>query len=59
MIMKKKQNMVKRKLCYMDTDTFLVYIKTNDVYKDIPEGVGTIFDTSHYINYCLKEKLKD
>ena len=29
--------MVKRKLCYMDTDTFLVYIKTNDVYKDIPK----------------------
>ena len=44
----KKRNMVKRKLCYMDTDSFLVYIKTNDVYKDIPEGVGTRFDTSHY-----------
>ena len=44
----KKRNMVKRKLCYMDTDSFLVYIKTNDVYKDIAEGVGTRFDTSHY-----------
>ena len=32
----------------MDTDSFLVYIKTNDVYKDIAEGVGTRFDTSHY-----------
>ena len=32
----------------MDTDSFLVYIKTNDVQKDIPEGAGTRFDTSHY-----------
>ena len=22
-------------LCYMDTDSFIVYIKTDDIYKDI------------------------
>ena len=25
----------KTKLCYMDTDSFTVYIKTDDIYKDI------------------------
>ena len=25
----------KAKLCYMDTDSFIVYIKTDDIYKDI------------------------
>ena len=24
----------KAKLCYMDTGSFIVYIKTNDIYKD-------------------------
>ena len=23
------------KLCYLDTDSFIVYIKTEDIYKDI------------------------
>ena len=25
------------KLCYMDTDSFIMYIKTEDFYKDIAE----------------------
>ena len=25
------------KLCYMDTDSFMVYIKIDDIYKDIVE----------------------
>ena len=25
----------KVKLCYMDTDSFIVYPKTDDIYKDI------------------------
>ena len=25
----------KAKLCFMDTDSFIVYIKANDIYKDI------------------------
>ena len=38
----------KAKLYYMDTDSFLVYIKTDDIYKEIAEGVETKFDTSDY-----------
>ena len=38
----------KIKLCYMDTDSFIVYIKANYIYKDIEEGVQTRFDTSNY-----------
>ena len=38
----------KTKLCYMDTDSFVVSIKTDDIYKDIAEDVGTRFDTSNY-----------
>ena len=38
----------KTKLCYMDTDSFIVYIKTNYIYKDIAEDVKTRFDTSNY-----------
>ena len=38
----------KAKLCYMDTDSFIVYIKTDDLYKDITEDVETRFDNSNY-----------
>ena len=38
----------KAKLCYMDTDSFIVYIKTDDIYKDILEDVETRYDTSNY-----------
>ena len=36
------------KLCYMDTDSFIVHVKTNYIYKDIAEDVETRFDTSNY-----------
>ena len=36
------------KLCYMDTDSFIVHVKTDDIYKDIAEDVETGFDTSNY-----------
>ena len=36
------------KLYYMDTDSFIVYITTHDIYKDIAEDVETRFDTSNY-----------
>ena len=34
------------KKCYMDTDNFIVYIKTEDIYSDIAKDVETRFDTS-------------
>ena len=39
----------KARLCYMDTDSFVVNIKTKDLYKDIAENVKERFDTSNYI----------
>ena len=38
----------KVKLCYMDTDSFIVSIKTNDFYKDIANDVEKRFDTSNF-----------
>ena len=38
----------KAKLCYMDTGSLIVYIKTEEIYKDITKGVETRFDTSNY-----------
>ena len=35
------------KLCYMDTDSFIINIKTNDFYKDISKDVENRFDTSN------------
>ena len=36
------------KLCYMDTDKFIMHIKTQDFYKDIADDVEKIFNTSNY-----------
>ena len=36
------------KLCYMDTDSFIMNIKTEDFYKDIANDVEKRFDTSTY-----------
>ena len=36
------------KLCYMDTDNFIMDIKTNDFYKDIVDDVENRFDTTNY-----------
>ena len=38
----------KVKLCYIDTDSFIVNIKTEDFYKDIANDVEKRFDTSNY-----------
>ena len=32
----------------MDTDSFIINIKTDDIYEDTAEDVGTRFDTSNY-----------
>ena len=36
------------KLCYMDTDSFIIHIKTEDFYEDIADDVEKWFDTSNY-----------
>ena len=36
------------KLCYMDTDSFIMHIKTEDFYKEIANDVEKRFDTSNY-----------
>ena len=38
----------KARLCYMDTDSFVVNVKTKDFYKDISQDVNKRFDTSNY-----------
>ena len=32
----------------MDTDSFIVHVKTDDIYKDIAEDVETRFGTSNF-----------
>ena len=39
----------KAKLCYLDTDSFIIRIKTKNFYKDIANDVEKRFDTSNYI----------
>ena len=43
----------KVKLCYMDTDSFIVYIKIEGIYKYIAEDVESRFDTSSYELECI------
>ena len=33
------------RLCYMDTDSFIFYVKTDNIYKDIAEDIEIRFDT--------------
>ena len=48
----------KAKLCYMDTDSFGVYIKTEDIWVDIAKDFETRFHTLNYEldRSFLKEK---
>ena len=38
----------KTKLCYMDTDSFIIRVKTEDIYKNIAKYVEEKFDTFNY-----------
>ena len=38
----------KIKLCYMDTDSFIIYVETEDFYKDISNIIDKWFDTSNF-----------
>ena len=40
----------KVKLCYMDTDSFVYEIETEDFYMDIAKDAEKIFDMSGYSN---------
>ena len=46
------------KLCYMDRDSFIVHVKTEDIFKGTAEDFETRFDTSNLnsMDHCLKEK---
>ena len=45
------------KICYMDTDSFIMHIKTEDFYEDIANDVEKRFDTSNYeVNRPLPRK---
>ena len=35
-------------LCHMDTDSFVIHIRTEDFYEDIADDVEKWFDTSNY-----------
>ena len=38
----------KANLCYMDTDSFIFHVKTEDIYEDISKDVERGFDTWNY-----------
>ena len=42
----------KAKLCYMGTDSFIAYIKTDNIYRNIADDVETRFDISNYELEC-------
>ena len=48
------------KLCYMDTDSFIIHIKTEDIYKYIANDVkkDLIDQTEKLIDYYQKVKTK-
>ena len=43
----------------MDADSFIVYRKTDDIYKEIAEDVESRFDTSNYELYRSLPKGKN
>ena len=38
------------KFCYLDIDSFIIYVKTEDVYENIADDVEKGFDTSSYVS---------
>ena len=45
---------------YVERDSFIVYIKTDHIYKDIAEDVETdlIIQIMNQIDHCPKEQIK-
>ena len=49
----------KTKLCYMESDSFIVYVETGDIQKDVAKDVETRFEISNYeLEKPLPEKIK-
>ena len=46
--MNKKNCKLKKKIWYMDTGSFIINIKMECIYADIPKDVKARFDTSNY-----------
>ena len=44
----KTKYQINAKLCYMDTDSFIIHIKTEDFYEDIADKGEKQFDPSNY-----------
>ena len=44
----KTKDRQKTKKCYMDTDSLIVYPKTENIYVNVAKYVETRFDTSNY-----------
>ena len=47
-----------RKLCHMDTDSFIIHIKTEDFYRDIADDVTKWFGTSNIVR-MIKEHFQE
>ena len=48
MIILSQTNQNNVKLCYMDTGSFIIYIKTENVYEDIEDDLQKRSDASNY-----------
>ena len=46
---KKPKYKEKTKLCYTDTDSFIIHIKTDNFYRDIADDVDKRFNTSNCV----------
>ena len=54
------KNVEKAKLCYINTDSIIVFIKTEHIYSEIAKDVERSFDISNYEfdNPRLRGKIK-
>ena len=48
----------KTKLCYMDTDSFIVHVKTDDIYKDITDVEKLQIMTLQIMKYITFKKVR-
>ena len=48
----------KAQLSYIDADSFIIHLKTDDIYKDIAEDVGRKFDISNWIEQTTTDRKK-